>query len=120
MFDQKGVVTLTGKIDEDGLLEASMEGEADSYELFEDEEEMGAEVFTDVTNLDILTKVLKDKNFNITEAELKWIPNNKVEVNDPDQAKFLLRLMDVLESLDDVQNVTANFEISDELMDLFF
>lgn len=120
MFDQKGVVTLTGKIDEDGLLEASMEGEADSYELFEHEEEMGAEVFTDVTNLDILTKVLKDKNFNITEAELKWIPNNKVEVNDPDQAKFLLRLMDVLESLDDVQNVTANFEISDELMTLFY
>ncbi|MEA5510346.1 YebC/PmpR family DNA-binding transcriptional regulator [Crocosphaera sp. UHCC 0190] len=116
MFDQKGVVRLEGKINEESLLEASLEGEADSYELFADEEEIGAEVFTSVSNLDILTQSLKDKNFNVTEAELRWIPNNNIEINDPDQAKFLLRLMDALESLDDVQNVTANFEIAEELI----
>ncbi|MEA5536074.1 YebC/PmpR family DNA-binding transcriptional regulator [Crocosphaera sp. XPORK-15E] len=116
MFDQKGVVRLEGKINEDALLEASLEGEADSYELFTDEEYLGAEVFTSVSNLDTLTQILKDKNFNVTEAELRWTPNNNIEINDPDLAKFLLRLMDALESLDDVQNVTANFEMAEELM----
>lgn len=115
MFDQKGVVILEGEVDEDRLLEASIEGEANSYELFEDEE-IGAEVYSEVSNLDILTKTLKNKKFNVTEAELRWIPNNSLEVNDPDQARSLLKLIDTLESLDDVQNVTANFEMAEELM----
>jgi len=42
------------------------------------------------------------------------IPNNFVEINDPEQTKYLLRLMDALESLDDIQNVTANFELIDD------
>lgn len=39
-----------------------------------------------------------------------------MDVNDPEQARSLLKLIDALESLDDVQNVTANFEIAEELM----
>ncbi|NEO65158.1 MAG: YebC/PmpR family DNA-binding transcriptional regulator, partial [Moorea sp. SIO4G2] len=41
---------------------------------------------------------------------------NTVEVTDPDLARTLLKLMDALEDLEDVQNVTANFEMSDQLM----
>ena len=116
MFDQKGVVRIDGKINEDALLEASLEGEADSYEFFEDESEIGVEVFTEVTNLDLLSQTLKEQNFNVTEAELRWIPNNTVVVDDNEQAQSLLKLMDALDSLDDVQTVTANFEMADELM----
>jgi transcriptional/translational regulatory protein YebC/TACO1 len=50
------------------------------------------------------------------QSELRWIPNNSVEVTSPEQARSLLKLMDALEDLDDVQNVTANFEMTDELM----
>ncbi|HEY9693869.1 MAG TPA: YebC/PmpR family DNA-binding transcriptional regulator [Oculatellaceae cyanobacterium] len=116
MFEQKGVCRLEGKVQEDELLEASVEGGAEYYELIADEDVEGAEVFTEVGNLEILQKTLKAKGFNVTDLELRWIPNNTVEVTDIDLARSLLKLIDILEGLDDVQNVTANFEMSDELM----
>ncbi|MGY6528718.1 MAG: YebC/PmpR family DNA-binding transcriptional regulator [Cyanobacterium sp.] len=113
MFDHKGVVILEGEIDEDKLLEISLEADAQSYEMIDEEDYQGAEIFTEVANLENLNQHLRDK-FSVKEAELRWIPNNFVEINDPEQTKYLLRLMDALESLDDVQNVTANFELLDE------
>ncbi len=117
MFDHKGVIRLEGTIDEDKLLEASLEGQAQSYEFFDSEEEgQGAEVFTEVSNLERLNKVLQAAGFKVKEAELRWIPTNTLEVSDREQARFLLKLIDTLESLDDVQSVTANFDLVEELM----
>lgn len=118
MFEQKGVVTLAGAVAEEQLLEASLEGGAESYDLIEGEETEGAEVFTQVSNLEILNQALKDKGLSVSEAELRWIPQNTMEVTDPELARSLLKLMDALEDLDDVQNVVANFEMADELMSL--
>lgn len=121
MFDQKGVVTLSGPIDEDALLEASIEGGADSYEMMdleEDEEFPGAEVFTETTNLENLTKALEAEGFLVKEAEFRWIPNNTMEVTDEDQARSLFKLMDALDDLDDVQNVTSNFDMTADVMSL--
>lgn len=115
MFAQKGVCTVQGVIDEDKLLEASLEGSAEFYEITEDET---AEVFTEIVNLEILSQTLKQKGFKVTDAELRWIPSNSVEVTDPQQARSLLKLIDTLESLDDVQNVTSNFEMAENLMAL--
>ncbi|BAY34082.1 hypothetical protein NIES2107_59870 [Nostoc carneum NIES-2107] len=115
MFDQKGVCTVQGVVDEEQLLEASLEGGAESYEMVEDEM---VEVFSEVENLEILNKTLKDKGFKVTDAELRWIPSNTVEVTDSDQARSLLKLIDTLEGLDDVQNVTSNFEMAENLMAL--
>ncbi|WP_267383304.1 YebC/PmpR family DNA-binding transcriptional regulator [Cyanobacterium sp. uoEpiScrs1] len=112
MFDQKGVVILKGEVNEDSLLEASVEGGADTYQLFE--EEMRAEILSEVTNLDILTQTLKEKKINFFDVELRWIPKNIIEVNDQDQCKLLLKLIDALEILEDVQNVTTNFKIAEE------
>ena len=116
MFEQKGVVRLEGEIEEDVLLEASVEGGAETYELIEDEDSQGAEVFTEVANLETLNQALQGKDLPVSEAELRWIPNNTIEVTDGEQARSLLKLIDALEALDDVQNVTANFEMADELM----
>jgi YebC/PmpR family DNA-binding regulatory protein len=113
MFSQKGVCTVEGVDDEEQLLEASLEGGAQSYEMTE---EQTAEVFTEVADLENLSQTLKDKGFKVTDAELRWIPSNSVEVSDPDQARSLLKLIDTLEGLDDVQNVTANFDMSEQLM----
>ncbi|MFB2977470.1 YebC/PmpR family DNA-binding transcriptional regulator [Microseira sp. BLCC-F43] len=121
MFEQKGVVLIAGAVDEDQLLEASLEAGAESYELIpdeDDEDEAAAFVFTSVANLETLERSLKQKGFAVKQSELRWIPNNTVEVTDPLQARSLLKLMDALEDLDDVQNVTANFEMADELMSL--
>ncbi|MDC0835063.1 YebC/PmpR family DNA-binding transcriptional regulator [Geitlerinema sp. CS-897] len=119
MFDRKGVVTLSGDIDEDKLLEVSLEAEADSYELTEIEEDTpGAEVYTTVENLERASNTLEVAGFTVDRAELCWIPSNTVEVTDADRARSLLKMMDALEDLDDVQNVTSNFEMADELMSL--
>ena len=121
MFDQKGVVTLSGPIDEDALLETSLEGGADTYEMMEmeeDEEFPGAEVFTETTNLENLTKALEAEGFRVKQAELRWIPNNIVEVTDGDQARSLFKLMDALDDLDDVQNVSSNFDMTADVMSL--
>lgn len=117
MFDQKGVVCLAGVIEEERLLEVALEGEAESYELFNEEEEPGAEVFTATTELDALTRTLQ-AHFTVKEAEWRWIPSTSVTIEDVDQGKALIKLMDALEGLDDVQNVTANFELTDGVLAL--
>ncbi|MEL6931217.1 MAG: YebC/PmpR family DNA-binding transcriptional regulator [Cyanobacteria bacterium J06600_6] len=111
MFEQKGVITLNTN-DEDQLLEASMEGGADSYEFDED----CAEVLTEVANLENLNRTLQQYELEIAELELRWIPNNIIEVTDPEQGRSLVKLLETLESLDDVQNVTANCDLSEELV----
>ena len=118
MFEHKGVVAIATPVDEEQLLEASLEGGAESYELIEDEDGESAEVFTEVGNLEALSQMLKDKGFMVSDVELRWVPSNTVEVSDPEQARSLLKLIDSLEALDDVQNVTANFEMADQLMAL--
>ncbi len=128
MFDQKGVVLVyapldakgrSTDLDEEALLEAALEGGAQSYELFQDEEadETAAEVFTEPSNLEALSQALVTQGYRVTSEE-RWIPSNQLSVVDPDQARSLLKLMDTLEDLDDIQSVTANFEMSDDLMAL--
>ena len=114
MFAQKGVISLD-LVDEEKLLEASTAGDAEDYELLEDN---GAEVFTDVANLENLHQALQKANLPVTDVELRWLPTNNIEITDSEQARSLLKLIDTLESLDDVQSVTANFDIADELKDL--
>lgn len=113
MFEQKGIVTIVS-VDEEKLLEASLEGSADTYEIYE--AEGIAEVFTEVTNLDHLHQTLQKYDFFIKDIELRWIPLNNLEVTDPEQGRSLIKLIDTLESLDDVQNVTANFAMDEDLI----
>ncbi len=118
MFEQKGVIILEGEFAEDILLEVSAEGGADNYEIIDIETEniQTAEVFTEIANLESLEQTLKASGLPVKEAELRWIPNNTIEVHEPEKVRSLIKLIDTLESLDDVQNVTANCELADELI----
>jgi YebC/PmpR family DNA-binding regulatory protein len=133
MFDQKGFVEVslapvkTGKgrrsdtsleINEEALLEAFLEGGADTYDLVETEDGIIAESFTDPTNLETLSQTLKAHGYTVSQVEIRWIPNNTLEVTDPDHARSIFKLMDALEDLDDIQSVTANFEMAEDLMSL--
>lgn len=133
MFEQKGVVeisfapTQTGRgrqriqtveIDEEALLEACLKGGAESYDWI-DEDAPAVEVFTTPENLEYLSQTLKTKGYSVSQIETRWIAQNSVEVEDSDQARSLLKLIDALEDLEDVQSVTANFEMSDSLMTTF-
>jgi YebC/PmpR family DNA-binding regulatory protein len=113
MFDQKGVCVVQDIQDEEQLLEASLEGGAESYEMVEDKM---AEVLCEYSDLENLGQTLKEKGFKVTDVEFRWIPSNYVEVSETDQALKLFKLIDTLEALDDVQNVTANFEMTEHLM----
>jgi YebC/PmpR family DNA-binding regulatory protein len=117
MFDQKGVCTIAGTVDEDTLLEAALAGGADVYEFIEDEDNPGAEVFTTVANLEQLSATLTTEGLVVSDAEVRWIPQTTTIVTDLEHSKQLIKLIEVLEALDDVQTVTANFDLADELVD---
>lgn len=116
MFEQKGVVILEGEFVEDILLEVSAEAGADNYEMVETEDMTTAEVFTEIAHLENLHQTLKASGLPVKEAELRWIPHNSIEIDDHEKVRSLIKLIDTLESLDDVQNVTANCEFADELI----
>ncbi|MEL6816087.1 MAG: YebC/PmpR family DNA-binding transcriptional regulator [Cyanobacteria bacterium J06598_3] len=118
MFDHKGVITLVGEIEEEALFEDALEAGAESYELVAeiDEDTPGAEVFCDVPSLESVSTSLRAKDYSVREVDMRWIPSNTVEVADPALATSLMKMMDALEESDDVQSVTANFDMSEEVM----
>lgn len=133
MFEQKGVVLVEGNFTEEQILEACLEGEAEYYEFIEAPPEVdrqgkasklskpdqSVEIFTTISNLEHLSQILKQQNLPVIEAEWRWIPSNTIEVTDGDGARSILKLLDTLENLDDVQSVTAAWEMSEELMQGF-
>ena len=120
LFQYKGVVRLSGQIEEESLLEAALEGGAESYEALEEEAGGGIEVFTHPTNLEALSQALKRQGLPVVESEFRWIPDTVItlDLDQSEQAQTLLKLIEALENLDDVQAVTANFELSDRLLEL--
>ena len=113
MFDQKGICIGKDVTSVEQLLEASLEGGAEFYEMTEDDM---AEVISEVSDLENLNQTLQQKDFDVTDVELRWIPSNNIDVTDSEQARVLIKLIDTLEGLDDVQNVTANFDMSEDLI----
>ena len=116
MFQQRGIISVLGPVDEDQLLESLIEAGADSYEFVEEDDQTIAEVSTEVTELEAVTAALKTENFRVLDAETRWIEEASVAIADPTHAKSLLQLMDALEDLDDIQSVTANVEFVDGVL----
>lgn len=118
MFDHKGVITLAGEIEEEVLFEDALEAGAESYELVDevDDDTPGAEIFCDVPSLESVSTALKAKDYTVREVDMRWIPANTVKVEDSELAAALMKMIDALEESDDVQSVTANFDMSDEMM----
>ncbi|MGB3297855.1 MAG: YebC/PmpR family DNA-binding transcriptional regulator [Phormidesmis sp.] len=123
MFDHKGVVTIAGEIEEEVLFEDALEAGAESYEMQAEvaEDTPGAEIFCDVQSLEGVSALLKEKDYDVREVDLRWIPTNVVDIDDLEVAIALLKMMDALEESDDVQSVTANFDIAENVIgDLTF
>jgi YebC/PmpR family DNA-binding regulatory protein len=118
MFNHRGVVTVKDNMAEEEILEASLSGGAESYEYSTWDEEPIVEIFTDITQLEHLNRHLQQLGFSILQAEFRWLPTNTVEITEPDQARPLLKLIDALDNLEDIQTVTTNFEMAEELLAL--
>jgi transcriptional/translational regulatory protein YebC/TACO1 len=73
------------------------------------------EVLSDPAEYDTLSDALTRAGIEMASSELAMIPDLITEVTDVDQARSILKFIDALEELDDVQDVYANFDISDEV-----
>ncbi len=112
MFDHVGVVEFETKVaDADAMLEAAIEAGADDVVSNEN----GHEIYTALDSLGSVAKVLEAKFGEPRKAALMWKPKNTMAIDD-DKGEKLINLLDVLNEHDDVQNVYANFEVSDALM----
>jgi YebC/PmpR family DNA-binding regulatory protein len=112
MFDRVGLVEFDKKVgSEDDMMEAALDAGAEDA-LTNDETH---EVITSVETLREVAKALEEKFGEPRKAALVWRPQNTIKVDD-EAGEKILRLVGALEDNDDVQNVYANFEISDALV----
>lgn len=109
-FERRGMITVNAT-GEDLLLQVLDAGADDAVE---DDGQMT--VYTDPKKLAEVRDTLKAANVPIEEAELTFIPNNTVAISDEATAGKIIRLMDALESLDDVSNTHVNFDIPEEFI----
>ncbi len=112
MFDQKGAISFDKSVDYEKLFEAAIN--LDAEDIIEEDEEY--KVLTSVENFQKVAEGLEKEGFQSMTAELTRIPQNTVEVTDENTAGQIMKLLDKLEEHDDVQNVYANFDISDEIL----
>ena len=113
MFDKKGIIVLDKKTaTEDELMEVALEAGAD------DVRDQGTEweVVTEPTTFDAVRKAIEQKGWKSLEARVGMVPQNTIKL-EAGKAEQMLRLMEKLEDNDDVQNVYANFDVSDEVME---
>lgn len=112
MFDHVGVVEFeAGAADADAMLEAAIEAGAEDVVSSEG----GHEIYTTVDTLAAVAKALEAKFGEPRKAAMVWKPKNTIAVDD-DRGEKVLNLIETLNEHDDVQNVYANFEISDALL----
>jgi YebC/PmpR family DNA-binding regulatory protein len=115
LFDHVGIIEFPRKAaSEEDILEAAIEAGAEDVQSNDD----GHEVITTLESLREVAHVLEAKFGEPRKASLIWRPQNTVGVDD-DTGEKILRLVGMLEDNDDVQNVYANFEVSDTLMAKF-
>jgi YebC/PmpR family DNA-binding regulatory protein len=112
MFDHLGVVEFDAKVaSADGMLEAAIDAGADDVVSTDD----GHQIFTTPDNLRDVAKALEAKFGEPRKSAMMWKPQNTVALDD-DAGEKMLKLIESLDDSDDVQNVYANFEVSEALM----
>ena len=113
MFERKGLVTYPPDAgDAETVLEAAIEAGAEDVESTED----GHEIYCDAGDLHEVSNALEAALGESETSKLIWKPNVTTPL-DLDGAQKLMKLIAALEDDDDVQNVTANFDIPDEVME---
>lgn len=113
LFERKGVVVLPGTVEEDTLMEVTLEAGADDLE----DEGDSWRVTSPPSELTAVRAALEEAGIDFDSAEVTMVPSNVVELDTAEAAKSVLRLIDALDDLDDVQDVYANFDVPTELLE---
>ena len=112
MFNRKGVVLMPkGETTEDDVLMAVLDAGAEEVNDLDE----NFEIVSEATDLVPVRKALQEAGFEYESADLTFLPSVSVPL-DADGAKKVFKLIDALEDCDDVQNVYANFDVSDEVL----
>ena len=114
MFEKKGLLQVDKSLmPEEKLMDLALEAGAEDVV----EEETEYQVLTAPEDFDAVRTTLEEAGVTFLEASLTRLPKNTVEVTDEKNARSLMKLLENLEDHDDVQNVNANFDIDDDLME---
>jgi len=113
-FERRGVVVVSaGDVDEDELFLAAADGGAEDLERDGDV----FQVTSATENLAAVREAIEAAGFTVDSAELSMVPKTTVAVEDESAAKSVMRLIDTLEDNDDVQDVYANFDIPEQVLE---
>jgi YebC/PmpR family DNA-binding regulatory protein len=113
LFSRRGVVLVpkAGGVSEDDVLAAVLDAGAEEVSDLGDD----FEIMSEATDVVAVRTALQDAGIDYDSAEVQFVPATQIEV-DADGARKIMRLIDALEDSDDVQNVYANFDASDEVL----
>ena len=113
MFDRRGAVEYPGEVaDADAVFDAAIEAGAEDVESSED----AHEILCAMEELHNVAAALEGALGPPPSAQIVWKPQNEISV-DEETAEKVLRMMEALDDLDDVQNVYANFDIADDILE---
>jgi YebC/PmpR family DNA-binding regulatory protein len=114
LFNRKGVVIVSkdGKATEDDILGAVLEAGAEEVNDLGD----SFEVTSEAVDVFAVRSALQDAGIDYESADIAFVPTMEVPI-DEDQARKVFRVIDALEDSDDVQDVYANYSVSDEIME---
>ncbi|MEU3223481.1 YebC/PmpR family DNA-binding transcriptional regulator [Streptomyces sp. NPDC006976] len=113
LFNRKGVVIVPkGELSEDDVLGAVLEAGAEEVNDLGD----SYEVVSEATDMVAVRTALQEAGIDYDSAEANFLPTMQVDL-DEEGARKIFKLIDALEDSDDVQNVFANFDVSDEVME---
>ena len=113
LFTRRGQIGFAAGTDEDALMEVALEAGAEDVVANDDG---SFDVFTSFEEFGTVRDALESAGFSAESAEVAMIPSTEAEL-DLDTAQKVVRLIDMLEDLDDVQNVYSNASISDEILE---
>jgi YebC/PmpR family DNA-binding regulatory protein len=112
-FERKGYFAVEkSTVSEDKLMEVALEAGADDLQA----EDEGFEIYTSPESFEQVRQALEKNNIATVEAKLGQIPANFVKV-DEQKSKSMMRLMEMLDDHEDVQNVWTNFDMPEEMME---
>ncbi len=113
-FGRKGAFTFnTNGKSEDELFETVIEAGAEDLEF----DEESSRIICPMEEFNSVNKYLSEKQFDVTEGKLEYIPSNFAPITSVDDARKVMKFIDAMEDLDDVQNVYSNFDIPDDIME---
>ncbi|CAK0739968.1 putative transcriptional regulator YebC [Gammaproteobacteria bacterium] len=113
LFTKTGVIYYAPGVDEDRLMAVAIEAGAEDLISHPDQ---SVEVFTPPEDLSVIQQIMSSAGLSPKSAEVIMRPSTLVVLSDPEEAKRMIRLQDLLEDLDDVQQVYSNADIPESVL----